>query len=61
MKELQNAQDESLKGKVHIQQAEMEIRQLKDDLEQMQRSRKVLGELVDQLEVDKNDLERRLN
>ncbi len=39
----------------------MEIRQLKDDLEQMQRSRKVLGELVDQLEVDKNDLERRLN
>jgi hypothetical protein len=47
MRELQISQDECIKGKAHIDQAMTEIRQLKDDMEQLQRSRKVLGELVD--------------
>lgn len=41
------SQDECIKGKAHIEQSATELRAVKDDLEQMQRSRKVLGELVD--------------
>jgi hypothetical protein len=47
MRELQMSQDECIKGKAHIEQSGTELRAVRDDLEQMQRSRKVLDELLD--------------
>jgi hypothetical protein len=47
VRDLQGAQQDSGRLRAHVEQANTEVRALKDELEQVQRARKVLSDLLD--------------
>jgi chromosome segregation ATPase len=60
MKELSSLQDELPKAKAHLEMSNMQVRALQDEIEQVLRSRTAMSELVEAVEGEKAELERKL-
>ena len=60
MHEYESSQDDIIKAKAHIETLHAETRALHDELEQQMRAKRSLQQLVETVEAEKSELEKKI-